>query len=437
MHPLVVKSFRLIIALALLLGVLSVAQPSAAQSTVTLKYTSWMSKGEDKPTLAAFMKKYPNIKVEDAILDGLNYDQVLKPRMISGDAPDVFLFQPTQFGPYVKEGWLMDVSNEPGTAAMKQLKSLADWYTVNGKIYGALVNGAQSDQPFYYNKKYFAKLGIKPPTTVDELWALADKIKADGKDAFVFGGKDGWPIEFIFNRGYTATLTRTKWGANNPYLKLYNGEIKVADIVGASLQLWETMVKKGYVGPASQTLTYDQSVQYFIDGKAGILPQGPWIPGLDAIKKADPAAFELGVFAFPYEKVNGKIAVQGLPDRSIGIAANTKHPEEAKLLYNFFLSKEVLQPYLETQSLLTLTPGIDPKVDPALADFVKAHNDPNQYQVYIGYGDDSTINVPPAWDVEVTNAYVNILSGSTAADEIKRLEDVFAKLKGQISIAKK
>src|SRR5258706_12936646 len=428
---------RSLFALVILFGALSTTRPSAAQDQVTLKYTSWMSKGEDKPTLAAFMKKYPNIKVEDAILDGLNYDQVLKPRMISGDAPDAFLFQPTQYASYVKEGWLLDVTDEQGTVAMKALPSLAGWYTVGGKIYGALVNGGQSDQPFYYNKKYFAKLGIKPPTTLDELWADADKIKADGKDPFVFGGKDGWPIEFIFNRGYTATYTRTKWGNNNPYLKLFSGDLKVADIVGPSLQLWETMVKKGYVGTASQTITYDQSVQYFVDGKAAILPQGPWVPGLDPIKKADPAMFELGVFAFPYDKTDGKIAVEGLPDRSIAISANTKHPAEAKLLYNFFLDKASLQPYLETQSLLTLTPRIDPKVDPALTDFVKAHCDPAQYTVYIGYGDDSTINVPPAWSVEVTNAYVNILSGSSAADEITRLEGVWAKLKGQITVAKK
>ncbi len=56
---------RLFIAFALLLVVLSTVSPSTAQDQVTLKYTSWMSKGEDKPTLAAFMKKYPNIKVED------------------------------------------------------------------------------------------------------------------------------------------------------------------------------------------------------------------------------------------------------------------------------------------------------------------------------------------------------------------------------------
>src|SRR5579871_1853668 len=105
------KIARILIVLAILCAALSTVHSTAAQDQVTLKYASWMSKGEDKPTLDAFMKKYPNIKVEDAVLDGLNYDQNLKPRMISGDAPDVFLFQPAQFASYVKEGWLMDVSD--------------------------------------------------------------------------------------------------------------------------------------------------------------------------------------------------------------------------------------------------------------------------------------------------------------------------------------
>src|SRR3712207_4656575 len=62
------------------------------EAPVTLKYVSWMSKGEDKPILDEFMKKYPNIKVEDTVLDGQKYDQLLKTKFLAGDGPDVYLF---------------------------------------------------------------------------------------------------------------------------------------------------------------------------------------------------------------------------------------------------------------------------------------------------------------------------------------------------------
>ena len=40
---------RLVVAAALLMTIAALIRPASAQSTVTLKYTSWMSKGEDKP----------------------------------------------------------------------------------------------------------------------------------------------------------------------------------------------------------------------------------------------------------------------------------------------------------------------------------------------------------------------------------------------------
>ncbi len=106
----------------------------------------------------------------------------------------------------------MDVTSEPGTTAMNALPSLAGWYTVGGKIYGAMVNGAQSDQPFDYNKKYFAKLGITPPTTLAELYAIADKIKADGKDPFASAGK------------VAGRLNLSSIAATRPHIRAPNGE---------------------------------------------------------------------------------------------------------------------------------------------------------------------------------------------------------------------
>jgi raffinose/stachyose/melibiose transport system substrate-binding protein len=429
---------RLLCALLLLTAALATfAQPSRAAQGVTLKYVSWMSKGEDKPILAEFMKKYPNIKVEDQVLDGATYDQLIKPRFIAKDAPDVLLFMPFQYQPFVAEGWLMDVTNEPGTKQMDALKSLAASYTIGGKVYGTMVNGLLSDQPIYYNKKYFAKLGITPPTTVDEFLAAAEKIKADGKDPLVFGGKDVWPLEFIFTRGYFVTQQLNKFNGADPDIKLIKGEATIKDVYGSTFDFFSQLVSKGYIGPASQSLTYDQSVQYFIDGKAGMLPQGPWIAGLDVINKADPATFELGAFAFPHDKIDGKIRVSGSSDRNIGIWSGTKHPEEAKLLYNFFLSKENLKTYLETQSLGTLVPGIDPKVAPALADYAKAQADPTKYEIFIGSTDDSVASIPPAWKAALDQVYSNILAGATVDEELKRLQGVWDQVKDSAKVNKK
>ena len=407
--------------------------PAATGEQVTLKYVSWMAKGEDKPILADFMKQYPNIKVEDQVLDGGTYDALLKPRFTGGDAPDVFLFMASQYGAFVKEGWLMDVTSEPGTAPMKSLQPLADSYTIGGKIYGTMVNGNYNSMPVYYNKKYFAAKSLSVPTTLDEFMALAEKIKADGVDPIVMGGKDAWTVN-LFNLPYSENAIHGKFGGSNTDLKLVKGEATVADVYGGTLKFFGDVLQKGYVSKASASLTYDQSVQYFVDGKAGLLVQGPWIPGVDQVKTANAGTFELGAFPMPVAPINGTRHTSAGSDRSIGISASTKHPAEARLLYNFFLDKANIKKYLETQSLTTIVPGINPDVAPALQDYIKQVSDPSKYTVYIGSTDKVNVAMPAAWNEAIGGVYADMLAGATADEELQKLQDTFEKVKGQATI---
>ena len=424
------KSVSLGIVLALTISVLagckSVKQVASNQASdggqkqVTIKYASWMSKGEDKPILDAFMKANPNIKVEDEVIDGTQYDKLMKTRILSGDAPDVFLFQPTEYQPFVKESFLMDVTNEIGTAALVKNPAVVEYFKVNGKIYGNIVNGDISIPAVYYNKKYFSRLAISPPTTVDEFLTACEKIKADGKEPLVFGGKDRWPVDFFFrSKAFTGKLKdNSQWG-----LSLYKGDLKSSQFYKGELDFVSNLVQKGYIGKACLTLTYDQSVQYFADGKAAMLPQGTWIPSLDTIKNAKD--LDLGCFVLP---TPDKFAMAEV-DRSIGISAKTKYPQEAKKLYNFFMDQNNLKGYLEGQSLTTLL-KVDYKVDPAIADYVKNLYNPDNHTAILN----QKATITPAFSDATQNAYVNILAGSTVDSELKKLDQEFEKTKAQMAI---
>ncbi|MDR6553527.1 extracellular solute-binding protein [Paenibacillus qinlingensis] len=429
------KPIYVLLASALAVGLTACSSSSTSTSgttsgsdsaPVTLKYVSWMSKGEDKPILAEFMKKYPNIKVEDTVLDGQKYDQLLKTKFLAGDGPDVYLFMKSaQYASYVKEGWLMDVSNEPGTALQKQSKELSSYYTVDGKMYGSLVNGGGELWPIYYNKKYFDKLGIKPPTTPTEFYAISAKIKADGKEPVVFGGKDGWPFRIMFDP-YRNAENFGKYPNYND--ALYKGEVKPSDLYKNTFTEFGKWVSDGIVAKPSLTLTYDQSVQYFVDGKAAMIPQGPWLTGLDPIKNANKNDFELGAFVYNYAPVNGKLHLLGAADRSIGINAKTKHADAAKKLYNFFLEKENVTKYLESQGLTTLLPGVNVKVDAVLKPLMDLANDASKVEYHFTAG---SVTFPPAWDSITWASYQNILAGQSVDSELKRVDAEFAKLKDQ------
>ena len=406
----------------------SASSPASADDDeqVTLKYVSWMSKGEDKPILAEFMKKYPNIKVEDTVLDGQKYDQLLKTKFLSNDGPDVYLFMKSaQYASYVKEGWLMDVSDEPGTAALKQSKELTDYYTVDGKIYGSIVNGGGELWPIYYNKKYFDKLGIAPPTTPEEFYEISAKIKADGIEPVVFGGKDGWPFRIMFDPYRNAENFGDHPNYNDD---LFSGAVKPSDLYKNTFAEFGKWVQEGIVAKPSLTLTYDQSVQYFVDGKAAMIPQGPWLTGLDPVVNANKDAFELGAFVYPYTPVNGKLHLLGAADRSIGMNPQSKHLDAAKKLYNFFLEKDNLTTYLESQGLTTLLPGINVKTDPILEPLMALAADSSKVEYHFTAG---SVTFPPAWDSITWASYQNILAGQSVESELQRVDTEFEKLKDQ------
>ena len=401
-------------------------QGNADGEKVTLRYVSWMTSGEDKAFLEAFMKENPDINLEVEALDGTNYDKLLKTRLRGGDAPDVFLIQPTQYEKFIKEGYLMDVSDRPAMELLSQSESLEALYTVNGKKYGFPICTQGGPLPVFYNVKYFEKLGITAPKTLDELWAAAEKIKADGVEPFVFGDKDTWTFEYFFRgRHFGDYLSKTpEWG-----LALYNGDVKCSEMFKKEFEMAEMMVQKGYIGKASLTMTYPQSVTYFIEGKAAMLPQGTWIPGLDEIKNADPESFELGCFTLPVDEVDGKIYTTGSSDRSIVISSSTKHPEEAKKLFDWFTKKENISEYLSSQSLSTFLP-IEYEVDPVLKDYVTELTT-DKYKIIMS----QKATMPTGFSSMMEKGLQSILAGSTAADELPKLDEEFEKFKSSIAVS--
>lgn len=398
----------------------------SSKAPTTLRFVSWMTGGEDKAYLEKFMEENPDIKVEVEAVDGTNYDKLLKTRLISGDAPDVFLIQPAQYEKFVKEGYLKDVSDRPAKEILSKSKSLETLYTIDGKQYGFPVCTQGGPDPIFYNKKYFEKLNIEEPKTMDDLWAAADKIKADGVEPFVFGDKDAWTFEMFFrSRQFGDYLKDTpEWG-----LALYNGDKKSSEMFKKEFELAEKMCKEGYIGKASLTMTYPQSVTYFVEGKAAMLPQGTWVPGLDEIKNADPQKFELGCFMTPVDETDGKVYMTGSSDRSIVISANTKNEEAAAKLYDWFTKEENLSEYLTSQSLTNFLP-IDYKVDPVIEDYVAALAS-DKYEIIMS----QKATLPAGFMTMMDKGLQSILAGSPAETELKKLDTEFEKIKSSVVVS--
>ncbi|MBC7960392.1 MAG: extracellular solute-binding protein [Vallitaleaceae bacterium] len=407
----------------------STTETAATSEQTVIKFVSWMTNGEDIPVVEAFMSENPDIKVEYEAIDGVSYDKLLSVRLMTDDAPDVYLIQWPQYAKYAQQDYLMDVTDQPSMSLLQTSPGLVNAYTIDGKQYGFPINTNGGPLPIYYNKVYFDKLGLTPPTTLEEFYTLCDKIKADGVDPLVFGAQDKWPLEFFFRfRQYTGTLdVHQQWAK-----ELYEGKMLPSEFFKPEFEMAENLNSKGYISKASLTLSWPQSVPFFIEGKAAMFPQGPWVPGMPEFADLDPAKFQLACFTSPVvPAADGKIYATGDVDRSIVVSAQTKNKEAALRFFNWFNDEKNLAKYLGSQSLTTVL-DLDYDINPVLADHIKNLSS-DKYQMIMS----QDVQMAGGFITDAMfNGFQNLLAGSNAADELKRLDSEFDKTKEAIIVLK-
>jgi alpha-glucoside transport system substrate-binding protein len=135
------------------------------------------------------------IKFTDA---SQSFDTLIRPRVQGNNPPDIALFpQPGLMLDFAKQGKLKDLGSMLDINALKSalVPGVLDVATQDGKTYGFPVN-FNVKSLVWYPKKAFEAKGYKVPTTIAELEALTNQIKADGTAPWCVGiesaGATGW-----------------------------------------------------------------------------------------------------------------------------------------------------------------------------------------------------------------------------------------------------
>ena len=147
----------------------------------------------------------------------------------------------------------------------------AGWSTDDGSVtycmpMASVIHG------FIYNKDAFAKVGVEVPKTVDEFFAVLDKIKADGTYIpMAMGTNDQWEAATM---GYQ-NIGPNYWKGEEGRLALIKGTQKLTDEPWVApfrqLAKW-----KPYLGDGFEAQTYPDSQNLFTLGRAAIYPAGSW-----------------------------------------------------------------------------------------------------------------------------------------------------------------
>jgi N-acetylglucosamine transport system substrate-binding protein len=247
-----------------------------------------------------------------------------------------------------------------GTVADSLLPGTVADGTQDGKFY--VVNVAFTVWGNWYNGALFDKEGWQPPTTFDEFFELAPKIKAKGIAPYVHDAVHGYYPRWA--------LMATIWKSAGKQAvvdidNLKDGAWK-ADGILPALEAWEKLVKDKLLLPGS--LDHTQSQQAWLDGKAAFIQVGTWLK--NEMAATIPPGFDMKLSDYWGLGASDKAGKDVFAGSGEGFVVPSKAPnkEGAKEFLRAVLSKAGSAKFAELTKSLASTKGSGDNVqDSALA----------------------------------------------------------------------
>jgi ABC-type glycerol-3-phosphate transport system substrate-binding protein len=202
--------------------------------------------------------------------------------------------------------------------------------------------------PIYYDKALFAKLGIEAPAmptpwhkSVDEFYAMCDKIRASGIEAVSIAGKDAWPLA-IMKDDLTQRLVPSEVQVDLINAAVAGGVPKFhfsdPRFVAGEQAFVDYGTKKVF---AKGTLgrAFSDAHAYFVAGKSAMLSDGSWAAGSGLLPTLAPK-MDIGWFMHPQLDPTIAPKILTYAGNALMVMAGGKNVEAAKEFLRFLVSKD-------------------------------------------------------------------------------------------------
>lgn len=216
---------------------------------------------------------------------------------------------------------------------------------------------------WWYNKKQVKD--FTPPKSMDDLFALWDKSKKDGRAAIAQDGD----INFYNAYFYTQIAARyVGAGGLEKAAKDRTGQSwkDNADLLKAAQQV-EKLAKGGYLINGWDAAKFPQVQNRWAEGEADYLFVGSWAPSETREylnKQGGGTAIDYGSFQFPMPAGASHDIVEQLPI-GFAVTAKAKHAEAAKAFMAYMLNKDILS------GIPAVADNLTPRPDLAVPDSLK------------------------------------------------------------------
>ncbi|MFC5370500.1 ABC transporter substrate-binding protein [Arcanobacterium bovis] len=286
-----------------------------------VELTIWAAQTSNKIPLkvVADFEKATGAKVKVQTIPD-NYESNVQTKVTTGDSPDILFWQPTAsaLAGFVAQDKLQVLDNAPWK------KNYADGVaeaggTYKDKTYAAIISSPDVEG-IYYNKKVFAKAGVKElPKNWGEFIALAEKIrdaKIEGVNSALFEmAGSQWGTQWAVNVQLAEAARDGLWDRINKNKDSFSGP----DILGA-IKEYKSMLDKGlYNKDAGSAKDSDQSAALYEGKTAMIIQTNGTFNAIAALANNDKKVLDETIGFFPISK-NGNIGTS-IPQQTGGVVA--------------------------------------------------------------------------------------------------------------------
>jgi ABC-type glycerol-3-phosphate transport system substrate-binding protein len=242
-------------------------------STPGSLYRSWVN-----TVIANFEKQHPGDKVNITLLPA-NNDQLaakVESAFSSHSVPDVMMLYTGAYTTAYEQGLLplnSDVNSTPGF-----YNSISGWNlsctNLNCKNGSGTILGVPNDLEaffLFYNKKLFAKAGIKgAPATWSDMVADCAKLKAKNIVPMTYGDLEGYTTVNFWDENLASYINQSQTAA------ILDGHLKLTDpAVVTALQGVEQLRTSGCAQSNASTTDQNAAFAGFSSGKTGMVEMAP------------------------------------------------------------------------------------------------------------------------------------------------------------------
>ncbi|WP_342247030.1 ABC transporter substrate-binding protein [Pseudomonas sp. OTU5201] len=196
---------------------------------------------------------------------------VLKTRAVSGNPPSAAQIKGPDIQEWGELGLLAELDEVSSEGKWDSLlpKQVADIMKYDGHYVAVPVNVHRVNW-LWINPEVFQKAGATPPTTLDEFFAAADKLKAAGFIPLAHGGQP-WQDGTVFEDLVFSIL------GPQGYHKAFVLQDKATLTSDKMVEVFAALKKlRGYVDPDAAGRDWNSATGLVINGKAGMQIMGDW-----------------------------------------------------------------------------------------------------------------------------------------------------------------